>query len=440
MQAYALRSVVNRYISNTIWPHLLRADAVSSRHVSTSTSVLTWTSTVGAALLIVASVLAPLGLSDKVLPGDAKLVEFQYVKDPTPWGRVTMPRPNFKFSRHCEVGLAINCPGQYQGVYMNQTEPGSWISVKTDESSTINTTIPRNYTTMFTSATSDQGNTVSGLFDIQFRRWTIDRVDIIDNGQPYAKGVSRHIENLVPQDKILLKEGLIIDMRDNPGIGFRNHTIPINLEYGGLWSEDITWIQPITQCVDTNISVDLRTETSTDSFLENTTLLLIDRGAFLNLQNSDVESRPWIDNQTLDLFAHAYKAARMHNVLVASSLDVSLPLNASTRILPPRPVDTKVFSPVDFDEMQMTPIEGVGGLAPLVPGYDFSNSSRLVANSSATQPSPFIPYYPDGMVKLLALNYSAIGTSMIIEASQCRTKANNGRTNMPRILSREEPG
>jgi hypothetical protein len=436
MQAHALRSVVNRYISNTIWPHLLRADAVSSRHVSISTSVLTWTSTVGAVLLVLASVLAPLGLSEKLLSGDAKLVEFQYVKDPTSWGRVTMPRPNFKFSRLCEVGAAINCPGQYQGVYMNETKPGIWSSVETDESSTVNTTIPRNYTTMFRSATSDQGNTVSGMFDIQFRRWRIDRVGIVDKGQPYAKGDSRHIESLITQDNILLKEGLIVDMRDHPGIGFRNHTIPINPEHGGLWREDITWIEPITQCADTNISADLRIETSVNSFSENQTLLLIDRGAFLNLENSDVESRPWIDNQTLDLFAHAYKAARMHNVLVASSLDVSLPLNASTKTLPPRPIGTGVFSSIEFDQMKMSDIEGVGGPPPLVPGYDFSNSSLLSGNTSATQPAPFIPHYPDGMVKLLALNYSAIRMSLIIDSSQYCTKANNGRANMPRIFSR----
>ncbi|KAH7371589.1 hypothetical protein BKA66DRAFT_423949 [Pyrenochaeta sp. MPI-SDFR-AT-0127] len=343
-------SVVNRYISNTIWPHILRADAVSSRHVSTSTSVLTWTSTIGAAMLILASVLAPLGLSEKIQPGASRLVEFEYIKDPTPWGRVTMPRPNLKFARYCEVGLAINCPGQYQGTYMNETEPGRFISVETDESSTINTTIPRNYTVMFRSATSDQGNTISGLFDMQFRRWRIDRVGSIDKGQPWVKGESREIESLIPRDTILLKEGLIVDMRENPGIGFRNHTVPVGLEYGGLWSEDITWIEPVTQCADTNISADLRIETSVNSFGENETVTLIDRGAFIDLHNSDIESRPWVDNQTLDLFAHAHKAARMHNVLVASSLGISLPLNTSTKILPPRPVGTGFFSTSRFND------------------------------------------------------------------------------------------
>jgi len=86
--------------------------------------VLSWALTAGAALLTLSSVLAPLGLYDEIVPGDSKLVEFEYIKDPGPWGRVTMPRPNSKFTRHCELGLIINCPGQYQGVYMNETAPG----------------------------------------------------------------------------------------------------------------------------------------------------------------------------------------------------------------------------------------------------------------------------------------------------------------------------
>lgn len=359
-------------------------------------------------LLILASVLAPLGLSERIVPGDLELVEFAYARDPSPWGNVTMPRPNFKFSRQCEVGLAINCPGQYQGVYMNESEVGSWESVKTDESSTVNTTIPRNYTAMFRSATSDKGNTISGMFDIQYRLWSIVRAGIIDNGQPYVRGKSRHIESLIQQDQILLKEGLIIDMRDGPGIGFRNHTIPVGLRYAGLWSEDITWVEPITQCVDTNISAELRIEENVESFIANQTMSLVDRGAFADLRNTEVESRPWIDNQTLDLFAHAYKAARMHNVLVASSLGISLPLKGSNKVLPPRPIPTGVFSPTDFVALKLSKLEGVGGATPQVPGYDFSNSS-LSGNASISRPTTFIPEYPDGMNKLLALNYSAIG-------------------------------
>jgi hypothetical protein len=247
--------------------------------------------------------------------------------------------------------------------------------------------------------------------------WAVTRVDIVDKNQPYVRGASRDIESLIHQNDVLLKEGLIVDMRDSPGIGFRNHSIPINLKYGGLWSEDITWVEPVTQCADTNLSAELRTETFGADFVPNRTQYLIDRGAFLNLQNNDVESRPWIDNQTLDLLAHAHKAARMHNVLVASSFDVLLPINASTRTSPPLPLGTAVFDFVNFDQLRLSELKGVGGKIPLIPGYDFNNMSGSTGNSSSAQQVPFVPRYPDGMVKLLALNYSAIGMLFAAEVS-----------------------
>ncbi|EXJ60920.1 hypothetical protein A1O7_05073 [Cladophialophora yegresii CBS 114405] len=395
-------SVVNRTISTTIWPHLLRADAANTRQIPPRVQIPSWTATAGAALLVLASVITPLGLYDEIVPGESKLVEFQYVKDPGPWGRVTMPRPNSQFTRQCEVGTVINCPGQYQGVYMAETEPGVWRSIETDENSTINITIPENFTTMFTSATSDQGNTVSGLFDIQYRRWKFNQNGIINKGQPYVRGDSRDIGTLITQDRILLTEGLIVDMRDNPGIGFRNHTIPVGLEHGGTWNEDITWIEPVTKCADTNLSVELRIENTVDDFSDNNTFSIIDRGAFFGLDHTALESPAWIDNQTLDLFGRAHKAARMHNVLVASSLNISLPLDQDTKPLPKMLVkDTSsaspgMFSISSFDAIVLDQLRGVGGAPPSVPEYSGNTSI------------PFVNHYPDGFKKLLALNYSAI--------------------------------
>lgn len=409
-----LRSVVNRTISATIWPHLFRADAVSTRSVPLPTNIIGWTSTVGTALLVFSGVLAPIGLYDVIEPGRSKLVEFEYVKDSGPWGRVTMPRPNAKFSRHCEVGTKINCPGQYQGVFMNETSPGRFQSHETDETSTINLTIPANYTAMFASATSDRGNTVSGLFDIQYRFWKMDRWGALDKGQPYVRGDFREIESLITQDGILLKEGLVIDMREDPGIGFRNHTIPVGLEHGGTWSEDITWIESATRCADTNLSVELRTETPVDDLRQQHTFFIVDRGAFVGLDRTALESRPWVDNQTLDLFGRAHKAARMHNVLVAASLNVSLPLDPLTKTVDKIVVQTAgltaaMFATQSSNSIVLGKISGVGGVTPEVPGYSVGNTSDFTGNTSALAGPGFLPYYPDRVRRLLALNYSAIG-------------------------------
>ncbi|KAF7511510.1 hypothetical protein GJ744_004098 [Endocarpon pusillum] len=401
-------SVVNRIISNTLWPHLLRADAVSIRRVPWPTNILGCVSTIAAALLVLSSVLAPLGLGEMVMPSKPDLVEFEYVKDPGPWGRVTMPRPAFKFSRLCESGRTINCPGQYQGVDFNETSPGMLQSVETDSTSTVNLTIPRNITTMFTSATSDRGNTVSGLFDIQYRRWKITRWGVYDKGQPYVGGASRHIESLIAQEGILLKEGLIVDMRESPGIGFRNHTVPMGLEYGGTWSEDITWIEPVTQCADTNLSIELRTNDNVNDLSANRTFFIVDRGAFLDLNDTALESPPWNDNQTLDLFGRAYKAARMHNVIVASALNISLPLippttTVSRFMVKETAAGTAFFGP-DFETIALGGLSDIVDPTEEVSGPSPDNSSVPTGNMSR----PERPHYSDGVVKLVALNFSAI--------------------------------
>ncbi|RYP57325.1 hypothetical protein DL770_010696 [Monosporascus sp. CRB-9-2] len=397
-------SIVNRTISTTIWPHLLRADSVNARYGSRPVRVISWVMTITALLLVPSSVLAPLGLSEEIVPTGSRRVEFAYAQDTSSWGRVTMPRPELAFGRLCETGLNINCPGQYQGVYMNETSEGVWESVSTDDDSTINSSIPLNYTNMFYSATSNQGNTVSGLFDIQYRRWHLDRLDLYDKGAMYAQGDFRFIENLIPQEAILLKEGLIIDMTDTPGIGFRNHTVPVGLEFGATWSEDLTWIEPVTQCVDTNLSIEVNFAEGADSFSTNHTYFIVDRGAWIDLDMDELETRPWNDNQTLDLFGRAYKAARMSNVLAAASLNISLPLDSSAETLPKIEIsedmaydNPTLFSYQDLDTLVIHELAGFEGT---LDEFSISNTSDIAANHE--------PSYPDGYVKLLALNYTAV--------------------------------
>jgi len=358
--------------------------------------------TLGAALVILAGVVTPLGLRDEIVPGPTQPAKFEYVRDPTSWGKITPERPNLRFGRSCEYGRRINCPGQYQGVDFVEISPGVLQSVKRDNSSTVNTTIPANYTVMFSSATSDARNTVSGLFDVQYRRWTVTLTDIIDNGEPRVAGDYRYIELLIPQDDILLKEGLIVDVRDNPGIGFRNHTVPTGLAYGGTWSEDLTWLEPVTRCADANLTVEIKIEATKDSFGKNQTISLVDRGAFRDLDITALETRLWADNQTLDLFGRAHKAARMYNVLAARFLNVSLPFNSSVGTIPTIDVanSTLDFNSLIFSDLGRNDI-GIDELS----GLDNSISG---ADPNVPLPDNFVPHYPDGFRRLFASNLTAI--------------------------------
>ncbi|KIW12673.1 hypothetical protein PV08_09951 [Exophiala spinifera] len=263
---------------------------------------------------------------------------------------------------------------------MEEIAPGTYQSQETDENSTINVTIPANFTKMFTSATSGLGDTRSGMFDIQYRRWKFDQNAIINKGKPYVNASSRNISSMISQNSILLVEGVVVDTRKNPGIGFRNHTIPVALERGGIWTEDLTWIEPVSahNCADTNLSVLIINSNTLEDWGVNTTLWVLDGGAFLDIDVAALESHPWTDNQTRDLFGRAHKAARMHNVIVASSLSISLPTE-------------KKFGKIYMDDT---------GSAD---AYMWS-----ISKADAILRVPFVNHYPDGYKKLLALNYSTI--------------------------------
>ena len=55
---------------------------------------------------------------------------------------------------------------------------------------------------------------------------------MIDRGQPYARGSFRSLESLILHDTIEPIEGIIADTI-NGGVGYRNHTAPMSLTYGG---------------------------------------------------------------------------------------------------------------------------------------------------------------------------------------------------------------
>ena len=115
-----------------------------------------------------------------------------------------------------------------------------WYAIPDDDNAIINSTIPANLTEVFSSATSDDGNTLSGALDIQYRSWSVG-VDTygkqVDGGKPYAQGEFRNLEMVILHNKAEAIEGLVVDSVKG-GLGFRNHTIPMGFESGAEWSED----------------------------------------------------------------------------------------------------------------------------------------------------------------------------------------------------------
>ena len=103
------------------------------------------------------------------------------------------------------------------------------------------------------------------------------------------------------------------------GIAFRNHTVPLGLNYGATWTEDLLWIQPETACVDTNISVEFQIPYET-TYGDFQNISLVDNGGFANL----VTEYPRVDvynaQSVPNLRNRAYKAAWMANAYSKSFL------------------------------------------------------------------------------------------------------------------------
>jgi hypothetical protein len=68
-------------------------------------------------------------------------------------------------------------------------------------------------------------------------------------------GDYRPVSSITLENAIKLVEGLVVDTKTG-GIGFRNHMIPVGLNHGATWMEDLLFIEPQSSCVKLILSID----------------------------------------------------------------------------------------------------------------------------------------------------------------------------------------
>ena len=216
-----------------------------------------------------------------------------------------------------------------------------------------NTTLPRILEEIFSSGTLHD-TTVSNVFDIQWRQWTTRSSKHINNGSTFAVGAYRPMQALILNNATEVVEGLIVDTV-NGGIGFRNHTAPLNFKYGATWTEDILFIEPETSCANTNTTLDYivnAEDNAADDFMQS--FVLTDRGGFVNLNTT----YPYYDRSSTqenpDLQGRAYKAAWLNNAWSIAYMNVSNTANST--------YGKKAFSYVDSYIGKTFPLK-----IPLVP-------------------------------------------------------------------------
>jgi hypothetical protein len=283
-------SVITRSIHSSLWPTLLRTDSASSINTSFRISLISILGFASTVLIMIASVITPLGLRNgPILQSGSQLMKASYIPDTSPIGLATSPRDHFAYSRLCGAVNLVPCPGNGH-----------------DANATVIAPSIRN---IFSS-------TNHGTFDMQFRRYYQGT-----GGYNYSMSRSQYtmLQSFILRDDIFAVDGLIVDFTMNTGIGLWNHTMP-TLEHGGGWSHDMLWLEPVTSCVNTNLTIDY---TLTGSSLTSSidTYNLTDQGGLVNLTADYPKfSR---DGQHTDIRAHAYKAAVLGNLDVLRYLNIT---------------------------------------------------------------------------------------------------------------------
>jgi hypothetical protein len=204
-----------------------------------------------------------LGLSTSVAPASSQAVQYQYTADNSPIGEATTSHQDYATNRLCGFDSRVNCLGSAEGYDTFQNSTG-WYGIPTTPDAYISSAIASKITEAFTSATGSDRNTISSVFDIQYRNFiqynnatqpgANESEPWIDQGRPRTQGQFQFYQSLILENRFLAVEGVVLDLILG-GIGFWNHTLPPSSDAGFAW-EELLWIEPDTSCVNLNVTVD----------------------------------------------------------------------------------------------------------------------------------------------------------------------------------------
>ncbi|KAL4876251.1 hypothetical protein BJY04DRAFT_231725 [Aspergillus karnatakaensis] len=319
-------SSIGRLLHSSYWPTILSSDSAALSGVPFIVLFFRYAGMLCTMLISIAAIVTPLGLYESMVPGHPEPEQFHHIQDEGIFGTGT-PRRNdsVTWSRICGgLSQPFTCP--------DLTRPLPSTNRSIDRS------IPQETIDLFTSG-SASSNSLSSIFDIQWRMWSWTQLLATNQTnatntslsrdssyqEPYPIGIFRQISTLALEDRLEVVDGLVIDAKHG-GVGFRNHSAPRLTVHGSTWSEDLLFIQPVTSCVDTNLTLNYAIpENDVLSFTMQApnNMTVIDRGGFSQLNTTypewdrtDVQTNP-------QLWARAYQAAWLSNVFAMSKYGIS---------------------------------------------------------------------------------------------------------------------
>ncbi|KAF1846238.1 uncharacterized protein K460DRAFT_417361 [Cucurbitaria berberidis CBS 394.84] len=333
-------SVIGRYLHSSLWPIILRTDSAATFSACKSALFMSFFKTFMLVLIAIAAIVTPLGLYEGIVAEPvSEASAFHYIKDTSAMGYGTPPRDtNNTWSRLCGAFLLVPCPNDDNKATVIDNK--SMVSVDYRDE-WYSSKVPQKVIDVFQSGASGFAESMSSLFDIQYRSYIKSVIDdnkkgpLIDNGTARTIGNYQPLSSILLNDAIMPVEGLIVDMK-NGGIGFRNHSAPVLKQYGSTWSEDLLFIVPDTVCVDTNLTLDfLIPRTGSEGLLARNGILkpsITDRGGFIDLNKT--YPRWQIDDfqENPNLWYRAYRAAWLRNAYSMAYMNVTNLSNETTGV------------------------------------------------------------------------------------------------------------
>lgn len=283
-------------------------------------------------LISLASIITPLGLYDVVTSNDisSKADEFRYINDSSPFGIGTPARSNAPFTRQCGNDA---CPG---GSKTQNCQQKGLAQVCID--TVFDRSIPSIYSRLFSDGASSFSPSLSSIFDLEWRSHC-NATDALGSLGWGLKSAYRQISTLILEPKSHIVEGLIVNTKAG-GIGFRNHTVPKGTyPYGSIWTEDLLFIEPKTECVDLNFTFNFHLE-SKDNVVRPYVrgIYIKDAGGLSNLSRkapvNTLDTPSSYNGQgELSLRTRALDAAWLNNYLTLLYYNLTNPdINNITRI------------------------------------------------------------------------------------------------------------
>lgn len=271
-------SVFSRLLQRPIWSFLLANDTANSKMVKKSIGWATRFATVTGVLITLAGIITPLGLYN-TKSSIVQMMRLNAVNDVGLLSRAIMNRESYDEARICADGISIfsyPCPGASVYTTVNGTK-------------TQSTEVPRNITAKFIRNSFSSYGT--GAMDMQFRMFDWGVMPQFNDGSKFLLGRFAYQQTTIASTGLFASANLIIDRSETPGIGIMNVRVPF-LEVGGNWSRNAFWIEPVTECVNLNVTYDY---TLSDANPNTITPLLsgqtiADHGGFTNFNLKELSA------------------------------------------------------------------------------------------------------------------------------------------------------